>query len=171
MSPLSYIVNDEPTKEKSTENYGDYFEEDSKSLGRRSNSRSRSRSRHRSRTRSRSPSNVKNKVLFITSFGAEDQDDQNESNHHYLNNLNKKKSNSMANALVFNAKLLKNKRSSISPQSRSPSRSPVKETKMEKSEATVVFKHRQAIFSNLYLGKYLRIFKFRAKIILFLFSK
>ncbi len=155
MSPLSYIVKDEPTKEKSTENYGDYFEEDSKSLGERSNSRSRSRSRHKSRTRSRSPSNPKNKVLFITSFGAEDQDDQNESNHHYLNNLNKKKSNSMANALVFNAKLLKNKRSSMSPQSRSPSRSPVKETKVEKSEAKVVFKHRQANFSNLYLGKYL----------------
>ena len=146
LSPLSFIVKDEPAKNKSNDQYNEYFEGGSRSYrSSHSRSRSRSRSRHRKRSRSRSHSNSPisakhNKVLFITSFGAEDPDEPSESKNAEMT-LKQSKVN-LANSAVFNAKLLKNQRSSMSPRSRSRSVSPLKESNNVKTASVSLFKNR-----------------------------
>ena len=134
-----------------------------------SRSQSRSRSRHaskRKRTRSRSPVS-KNKVLFITSFGAEDHHEQEQAESRMYAEKNAAQlalnESLRANAqALFNAKLLKSKKSSMSPRSsrsRSRTRSPPNQT----TRPTTAAKNEDSAFKNKYAYRILLFDRFHSE--------
>jgi arginine/serine-rich splicing factor 16 len=128
LSPLSYIVKSEvappPINDKSSDDDDDDYHK---------------KKRHRSKSGSPA-SNSKNKILFITSFGTaaaahDDPQDLGETNAEMALRQSK------INQTAFKANLFKNKKSSMSPRSRSNSPPSPGKDQVKVAAASTLFRH------------------------------